>query len=63
MDTKQINDALDRLFKDESARIVFWNDPEKEFQNVLPFIMLDSVTTLRLDQIGALETKIRLEGL
>ena len=38
MDTKQIDDALDRVFNEEDARIVFWNDPEREFPNTLPFI-------------------------
>lgn len=61
MDTKQINDALDRLFHEEDARIVFWNDPEREFLNVLPFLLLDGVTSLRLDQEPALGVKIRLE--
>ena len=61
MDTKQINDALDRIFHQEDARIVFWNDPEREFLNVLPFLLLDGVTTLRLDQEAALGVKIRLE--
>ncbi len=61
MDTKQINDALDRIFHQEEARIVFWNDPEREFLNVLPFLLLDGVTTLRLDQEAALGVKIRLE--
>src|SRR5207245_3607944 len=42
-------------------RIVFWNDPEREFLNVLPFLLLDGVTTLRLDQEPALGVKIRLE--
>jgi len=37
MDTQQINDALDRIFHEEDTRIVFWKDPEREFQNVLPF--------------------------
>ena len=60
-DLNQINSALERLFNEESQRIVFWNDPDQEFPNTLPFVMLDGVTTLRLDQIGALETKIRLE--
>lgn len=32
MDTKQISDALDRLFNEEEARIVFWNDPDKSFR-------------------------------
>lgn len=29
MDTNQVTHALDKLFQQE--RIVFWNDPEKEF--------------------------------
>src|SRR5207248_5574768 len=42
-------------------RIVFWNDPDQEFRETLPFVMLDGVTALRLDEVGALEVKIRLE--
>lgn len=61
MDTKQINDALDRIFQEDGARIVFWNDPEREFLNALPFLLLDGVTTLRLDQEPSLGVKIRLE--
>ena len=60
-DLNQIHSALERLFNEEGQRIVFWNDPDQEFQNTLPFIMLDGVTTLRLDEVGALEAKIRLE--
>jgi uncharacterized protein (TIGR02687 family) len=60
-DQHQIHAALARLFNEEGQRIVFWNDPEREFQNTLPFLMLDGVTTLRLDEVGALEAKIRLE--
>ena len=60
-DLNQIHTALERLFNEEGQRIVFWNDPDKEFQNTLPFIMLDGVTTLWLNEIGALEAKIRLE--
>jgi hypothetical protein len=61
MCTRQINDALDRLFHEEGERIVFWNDPDQEFLNTLPFLMLDGVTRLRLDRLGALEVKILLE--
>ncbi|MHB1787676.1 MAG: BREX-1 system phosphatase PglZ type A [Acidimicrobiales bacterium] len=57
----RINDALDRIFHEEDARIVFWNNPEWEFLNVLPFLLLDGVTTIRLDQEPALGVKIRLE--
>ena len=60
-DLNQIQTALARLFHEEGQRIVFWNDPEHEFQNTLPFLMLEGVTVLRLDEVGALETKIRLE--
>jgi hypothetical protein len=60
-DLNRINTALERLFNEEGQRIVFWNDPDQEFQSVLPFLMLEGVTTLRLDQVGALEAKIRLE--
>ena len=60
-DLNQICAALERLFNEEGQRIVFWNDPDQEFQNTLPFVMLDGVTTLRLDEVGALEAKIRLE--
>ena len=60
-DLNQIHTALDRIFNEEGERLVFWNDPDREFQNTLPFVMLDGVTTLRLDEVGALEAKIRLE--
>src|SRR5262249_7654543 len=57
----QIHAALDRLFNDEGQRVVFWNDPDREFTLTLPVLNLDGVTTLRLDELGALEAKIRLE--
>ena len=60
-DLDQINTALEHLFNEDGQRIVFWNDPDREFQNTLPFILLDGVTTLRLDEVGALEAKLRLE--
>src|SRR5437016_4617640 len=57
-DLNQINAALERLFHEGGQRIVFWNDPDKEFQNTLPFLLLDGVTMLCLDQVGCLEAKI-----
>ena len=60
-DLNQIHTALERLFNEEGQRIVFWNDPDREFLMTVPLLELDGVTTLRLDQIGALEAKIRLE--
>jgi uncharacterized protein (TIGR02687 family) len=60
-DLNQINTALERLFHEEGQRIVFWNDPDQEFQSTLPFVLLDGVQVMRLDQVGALEAKIRIE--
>ncbi len=60
-DLNQITQALERLFNQEGQRIVFWNDPDREFQITLSMLELPGVTTLRLDEVGALEVKIRLE--
>ena len=60
-DLKQITTALERLFHEGGQRIVFWNDPDREFFMTLPLLELEGVTTLRLDEVGALEVKIRLE--
>ena len=60
-DLNQITQALERLFNQEGQRIVFWNDPDREFQITLSMLELQGVTTLRLDEVGALEAKIRLE--
>jgi uncharacterized protein (TIGR02687 family) len=60
-DLKQLHAALNRHFHDEGARIVFWNDPDREFVETAPSLLLDGVTVLRLDEVGSLEAKIRLE--
>ncbi|MCS6319593.1 MAG: BREX-1 system phosphatase PglZ type A, partial [Nitrospira sp.] len=61
MDTRQIQDTLNRMYKEEGARIVFWNDPDKEFQTILPALNLEGVNILQLQEMGALEIKIRVE--
>lgn len=61
MDTRQIHDTLNRMYKEEGARIVFWNDPDKEFQTILPALNLDGVNIVQLNELGALEVKIRVE--
>lgn len=67
MDLTQVETALNRLFDgatDRPAhRVVFWNDPEREFQNDLPFIVanLKDVNVLNLESVGALEAKIIIE--
>ena len=61
MDLHQLSDALAKVFNEDKARIVFWNDPEGEFADVLLDVLVEDVTVLRLDQVGALEAKIRIE--
>ena len=61
MDTRQIHDTLDRIYKEEGSRIVFWNDPDKEFQPILAALNLDGVNILQLNELGALEVKICVE--
>ncbi|MCY3788534.1 MAG: BREX-1 system phosphatase PglZ type A, partial [Gemmatimonadetes bacterium] len=57
----QINAELDKVFNDERVRIVFWNDPDGEFAGSLPDIALEGVEVLKLDEVGALEAKVRIE--
>ena len=62
MDNTKIEEALARLFIEEDQRIVFWNDPDQEFAITLSLLNLpDGVSILRLDNVGALEAKIRME--
>jgi uncharacterized protein (TIGR02687 family) len=61
MDIPQITAGLARLFNDEGHRVVFWNDPDREFVSVLPHLGLDGVTVLRLDEVGSLQAKITVE--
>lgn len=62
MDVKQVNQKLTQIFKEEKKRIVFWYDGEKEFEESLSSIHVEDVTLLRLDEVGALDLKIRIEA-
>ena len=62
MDTKQVTEALAKLFEEE--RVVFWNDPDKDFFEMITgkmFSPVDGVSVIRLDQTPALQAKIRIE--
>ena len=61
MDTQKIESALHRLFHEEDQRIVFWNDPDGEFYMVLPMVKVDGVNVLRLDEVSALQAKLKIE--
>ena len=60
MDINQIKSNLTRLF-DEGNQIVFWQDTDQEFVGLLQEIVLEEVTTIRLDQVPAMAVKTRLE--
>lgn len=66
MDTKQLINALSRLFVEEAVRIVFWHDPEREFFDFVnghPILNFsdENITIIHTDQVGSFEIKIRLE--
>lgn len=61
MDKSKIDAALNRLFHEQGKRIVFWNDPHREFEDTLPTLTVPDIKVLRLDQEGALAIKIRIE--
>ena len=61
MDVSKITAAIGQLFDDEHARVVLWNDPDGEFARSLQHIALEGVRILKLDEVGALEAKVRIE--
>jgi hypothetical protein len=61
MDKSQIDTALNRLFHEQGKRLVFWNDPQREFEDTLPALAVPDIKVLRLDQEGALAVKIHVE--
>jgi hypothetical protein len=64
METRQVNNALEKLFREEGARIVFWNDPDKEFTDYVSGQLLSpvqGVQAIRLDQTSALEIELLVE--
>ncbi|MEO5331191.1 MAG: BREX-1 system phosphatase PglZ type A [Magnetococcus sp. YQC-5] len=56
----KIQQCLAALF-DEGSRIVFWQDPDREFEESLAEITLDNVALIRLDREPALAVKTRME--
>ena len=60
-DWQRIHDALAERFHTDGQRIVFWHDPECEFEDVLDGLHLDNVSVLHLDQHPAQAVKVRLE--
>ncbi len=61
MDKTQIDTVLNRLFHEQGKRIVFWNDPQREFEDALAALAVPDIKVVRLDQEGALAVKSRVE--
>ncbi|MBK5938204.1 BREX-1 system phosphatase PglZ type A [Halochromatium roseum] len=61
MDTRRIADALNERFHQDGHRLVFWHDPESEFEETVGDLDLNGVSVLRLDEHPPLEVKARLE--
>jgi len=61
MALQKISQALTKIFDEENTRIVFWNDPDGEFTAVIDELELPDVTIVNLEEVGALDVKIRLE--
>ena len=61
MDKSKIDTVLNRLFHEQGKRIVFWNDPQREFEDTLAALAVPDIKVVRLDQDGALAVKIRVE--
>jgi len=65
MDKEKIRNKLDELFI--RHRIVFWNDPDREFEEMLPSLGLDGpdgtdgINILLPEKIGQLKTKVVIE--
>jgi uncharacterized protein (TIGR02687 family) len=60
VDSEQIQTALGNLFN-KGQRVVFWHDPDGEFAEMVPSLVLDHVTVLTIGEVPALETKVTIE--
>jgi uncharacterized protein (TIGR02687 family) len=61
MELQRIAQGLERLFQTDGHRVVFWHDPDRELEEILPSLALGDVTILRIDEHSALALKVRLE--
>jgi hypothetical protein len=59
MNVKDIEGKLKELFAEH--RIVFWNDSEAEFEDILGELKLDDIKVIRPDKIGLFNTKVLIE--
>ncbi|EAU41312.1 hypothetical protein FP2506_01055 [Fulvimarina pelagi HTCC2506] len=58
MDTDRIQIALGRFLAEN--RVVFWSDPDKEFEDILPGLDVGDAAVIRTSKSPALETKLTI---
>jgi uncharacterized protein (TIGR02687 family) len=61
MSTDRITETLAQLFTAEHWPVVFWQDPEREFESTIGTLALPGVSVLRLDETPALKVKLLIE--
>lgn len=61
MTSDQITSALAKLYQENGRRIVFWNDPDREFADFVANLEIAGVNLIHLDGCAALEIKKRIE--
>lgn len=61
MELKQLNSGLERAFKTDGNRIVFWYDAEADFESDLSEITLEKVNIVNMRNESAFGMKLRLE--
>lgn len=60
LDIVALRSGLNKLWHEDAHRLIFWFDPDAEFEDALPLLKLDA-EIIRLDNSSALEIKWRLE--
>jgi uncharacterized protein (TIGR02687 family) len=61
MSSDRVTEALSKLFTTEHWSIVFWQDPEREFEAAIGSLALSGISVLRLDETPALKVKLLIE--
>jgi uncharacterized protein (TIGR02687 family) len=61
MNLDQLKQGLEQAFFKENHRIVFWYDPEHDFENELSSLILANVTIVNMRDKSALGIKLKLE--
>lgn len=61
MNESQLKEGLLKAFEGEGHRLVFWYDPEADFQDEVTGLVLPDVQVMNMQSESALATKLKLE--